>query len=77
MDDHHDQPIWPMIQGAASYAWNMIEEAWAMIWRPAAEPRPVTVKGQIEYHDQAEGEMREVDRASANAQEVSKHDCLS
>ncbi|KAF2029681.1 hypothetical protein EK21DRAFT_33472, partial [Setomelanomma holmii] len=37
MDDHHHQPIWPMIQGAANYAWNLIEEAWGMIWTASAK----------------------------------------
>lgn len=71
MDDHHDQPIWPMLQGAANYAWNLIEEAWGMIWRPVAESQAGTAKGQAEYHHQAaEGEMREVDRAGGNEQHV-------
>jgi hypothetical protein len=38
MDDHHDQPVWPMVQGAANYAWNLIEEAVAMVWNPVHEP---------------------------------------
>lgn len=71
MDDHHDQPIWPMLQGAANYAWNLIEEAWNMIWRPAAVSHGVAAKSQVEQHHQAaEGEMQEVDRASANEQYI-------
>jgi hypothetical protein len=28
-----------MIQGAANYAWNLIEEALALIWKPSEAPR--------------------------------------
>jgi hypothetical protein len=71
MDDHHDQPIWPMLQGAANYAWNLVEEAWSMIWRPAVGSHGFTAKSQVEHHHQAaKGEMREVDRASANEQHI-------
>lgn len=44
MDDHHQQPIWPMIQGAANYAWNLVEEAWAVVWKPAEQQRSRTVQ---------------------------------
>jgi hypothetical protein len=67
MDDHHDQPIWPMIQGAANYAWNLIEEAWAMIWRPAIELRACAVRDDAEDARNAEGQMREVDGGVAIA----------
>jgi hypothetical protein len=68
MDDYTDQPIWPMIQGAANYAWNLIEEAWSMIWRPVAEPRARPVDEPARA-SQAEGEMREVglDRRAVDA----------
>jgi hypothetical protein len=70
MDDHHDQPIWPMLQGAANYAWNLIEEAWGMIWRTTVESRAGTAVGQVEHHRQAKGEMQEVDQAGAKAQDI-------
>lgn len=71
MDDHHDQPIWPMIQGAANYAWNLIEEAWAMIWKQAGAPPAQAVCARTERKHQSDGEMREVDHdfaASKNLQ---------
>jgi hypothetical protein len=58
MDDHHHQPIWPMIQGAANYAWNLIEEAWGMIWKPAEER---TVRNESGGGARVETTMREVD----------------
>jgi hypothetical protein len=58
MDDHHHQPIWPMIQGAANYAWNLIEEAWGMIWKPAEEG---TVRNESGGGARVETTMREVD----------------
>ncbi|KAH7069154.1 hypothetical protein BKA63DRAFT_477994 [Paraphoma chrysanthemicola] len=60
MDDHHHQPIWPMIQGAANYAWNLIEEAWSMIWPQRAESSRIMIHG----HERAfhAGDMSEVDR---------------
>jgi hypothetical protein len=61
MDDHHDQPIWPMIQGAANYAWNLIEEVWALVWSPAGDPRTHAVREDMERANQAAREMREVD----------------
>jgi hypothetical protein len=50
-----------MVQGAANYAWNLIEEAWAMIWRPADEPRARAVKEDTERAHEAAREMQEVD----------------
>ncbi|KAH7356100.1 hypothetical protein BKA66DRAFT_254880 [Pyrenochaeta sp. MPI-SDFR-AT-0127] len=38
MDDHHHQPIWPMLQGALDYILNLAGEGWAMIWKPSQEP---------------------------------------
>jgi len=58
MDDHHHQPIWPMIQGAANYAWNLIEEAWGMIWKPAEER---AVRAETGGVARVEATMREVD----------------
>ncbi|KAH7088752.1 hypothetical protein FB567DRAFT_619536 [Paraphoma chrysanthemicola] len=60
MDDYHHQPIWPMIQGAANYAWNLIEEAWSMIWPQRTESSRIMIHG----HERAlhAGEMSEVDR---------------
>jgi hypothetical protein len=62
MDDHHDQPIWPMIQGAANYGWNLIEEALAMIWKPAVAPQAQAMGARPECKHQSDGEMREVTR---------------
>lgn len=39
MDDHHHQPMWPLVQGAANYAWNIIEEVWGMIWKSIETPQ--------------------------------------
>lgn len=39
MDDHHYQPIWPMVQGAFDYIMNLLGEAWSMVWKPTPEPR--------------------------------------
>jgi hypothetical protein len=61
MDDHHHQPVWPMIQGAANYAWNLIEEAWGMIWKPADESRERAVRDAIAIPGRAEPAMREFD----------------
>lgn len=60
MDDHHDQPIWPMIQGAANYAFNLIEEAWGMIWKPIYESRQRTAGETSALPHQTQGEMKEV-----------------
>jgi len=60
MDDHHQQPIWPMVQGAANYAWNLIEEAWAMVWRPRDESRGTAVIEEPQRVQQPRGEMQEV-----------------
>jgi hypothetical protein len=61
MDDHYHQPIWPMIQGAANYAWNMIEEAWMMIWKPTATPQDRTVSDEPENICKIKSEMQDVD----------------
>jgi hypothetical protein len=61
MDDYQHQPIWPMVQGAANYAWNLIEEAWGMIWRPAVEPQARVVKDEPARALETESEMREVE----------------
>jgi hypothetical protein len=73
MDDHHIQPIWPMVQGAANYAWNLIEEAWGMIWKPAAEPRARAMEQEPARAPQAVREMREVglDTRSGQAMKTS------
>ena len=60
MDDHHQQPIWPMVQGAANYAWNLIEELCAMVWRPRDDPRDGAVKGEPQHVQQTRREMKEV-----------------
>lgn len=39
MDDHHYQPIWPMVQGAFDYIMNVFGEVWSMIWKPAPDSR--------------------------------------
>jgi hypothetical protein len=73
MDDDHHQPIWPMIQGAANYAWNLIEEAWTMVWKPVDATPGQVVRGQAERVHHGKSEMREVVHdimASSNA----KHD---
>tara|TARA_R110002003_G_scaffold814_5_gene21570 strand:- start:22542 stop:22790 length:249 start_codon:yes stop_codon:yes gene_type:complete len=69
MDDHHHQPLWPMIQGAANYAWNLIEEAWGMIWPQRGEQSAVTVKPESERAFLI-GEMREVDGQVKAASDV-------
>jgi hypothetical protein len=73
MDDHHIQPIWPMVQGAANYAWNLIEEAWGMIWKPAAEPRARAMEQEPARAPQVVREMREVglDTRSGQAMKTS------
>jgi hypothetical protein len=65
MDDHHQQPIWPMVQGAANYAWNLIEEVWAMVWKPRSEAPPVTPRDRKEHVKQPRREMQEVDKRFA------------
>ena len=60
MDDHHDQPIWPMIQGAANYAFNIIEEVWGMIWRPVYKPQEQTGSETPSPSRENQGEMQEV-----------------
>lgn len=37
MDDHHYQPIWPMIQGALDYILNLAGEGWAMVWKSGGD----------------------------------------
>ncbi|EAT84049.1 hypothetical protein SNOG_08881 [Parastagonospora nodorum SN15] len=54
MDDHRDQPLWPMIQGAANYAWNLIEEALAMIWKPAVIPQAQAMGARTERKHQSD-----------------------
>ncbi|KAF2829032.1 hypothetical protein CC86DRAFT_272688, partial [Ophiobolus disseminans] len=54
MDDHHQQPIWPMVQGAANYAWNLIEEAWAMVWKPRNESRETATREESKRAQQAQ-----------------------
>lgn len=49
-----------MIQGAANYAWNLIEEALAMVWKPAVATRGQAVKAQFKSVPQVAEEMREV-----------------
>ncbi|OAL54627.1 hypothetical protein IQ07DRAFT_640128 [Pyrenochaeta sp. DS3sAY3a] len=39
MDDHHYQPIWPMVQGAFDYIMNIFGEVWNMIWKPSSDSR--------------------------------------
>ncbi|KAF1846427.1 uncharacterized protein K460DRAFT_367218 [Cucurbitaria berberidis CBS 394.84] len=53
MDDHHHQPIWPMLQGALDYILNIAGEAWAMLRKQNEIPR-----------EQSAGEIRE--RADRN-----------
>lgn len=61
MDDHHHQPIWPMVQGAANYAWNLIEEAWGMIWKPRSEAGVTAARTDLAGKFQVRrGEMQEV-----------------
>lgn len=60
MDDHYDQPIWPMIQGAANYAFNIIEEVWGMIWRPIHKPQQQIESETQQQSRQTQGEMKEV-----------------
>jgi hypothetical protein len=43
MDDHHQQPIWPMIQGALDYVMNLAGELWSMVWRPAEDSQAKTL----------------------------------
>jgi hypothetical protein len=62
MDDHHQQPIWPMVQGAANYAWNLIEEVWAMVWKPRSQAQAVTPSDGKERVEQPRREMQEVDK---------------
>jgi hypothetical protein len=62
MDDHHHQPIWPMIQGSANYAWNLIEEAWAMIWKPIEAPQARTESYHTESVLQAENDTRDLSK---------------
>jgi hypothetical protein len=59
-----------MIQGAANYAWNLIEEAWAMVWRPAGEPRARAVREDTKRSHQTTREMREVDGEVAIASDT-------
>jgi hypothetical protein len=49
-----------MIQGAANYAWNLIEEALAMVWMPADAIQGRVVRAQPDHIRRVEGEMREV-----------------
>jgi hypothetical protein len=49
-----------MIQGAANYAWNLIEEAFAMLWRPADATREQVVRAQPDRGRRVGDEMREV-----------------
>jgi hypothetical protein len=67
MDDHHHQPIWPMIQGAANYAWNLIEEALAMLWSPADAAREQMVRAQPDRGRCVGDEMREVSLSQQTA----------
>lgn len=62
MDDHYDQPIWPMIQGAANYAFNIIEEVWGMIWRPIYKPQQEPGSETLQPPRHSQGEMQEVGR---------------
>jgi hypothetical protein len=62
MDDHHQQPIWPMVQGAANYAWNLIEEAWAMVWGPRVEATTAATPTLPKGDPKTRGEMQEVDK---------------
>jgi hypothetical protein len=62
MDDHHQQPVWPMIQGAANYAWNLVEEAWAFVWKPAEQQQTQTMQittGNVAGRDGAAREVSE------------------
>jgi hypothetical protein len=70
MDDHHDQPIWPMVQGAANYAWNLIEEALDMVLKPAIERRACATKNEAERARKAEREMQDVNRGVAIADDA-------
>ncbi|CBX94084.1 hypothetical protein IAQ61_003955 [Plenodomus lingam] len=49
MDDHYQQPIWPMLQGAVDYALNIAGEIWSMIWISKPELRAVPVIAQPAY----------------------------
>jgi hypothetical protein len=70
MDDHYDQPIWPMVQGAANYAWNLIEEVLAMVLKAAIEPRACAAKSDAERARKAEREMQGVNRGVATADDA-------
>ncbi|KAH8724850.1 hypothetical protein GQ44DRAFT_682306 [Phaeosphaeriaceae sp. PMI808] len=59
MDDHHHQPIWPMLQGAANYGWNLIEEAWSMVWKPVNATSYHAVKREKRLFQQNKCEMQE------------------
>ncbi|KAF2844796.1 hypothetical protein T440DRAFT_435906 [Plenodomus tracheiphilus IPT5] len=50
MDDHHQQPIWPMMQGAVDYMLNLAGEVWTMIWKPAPEARALPVHAMTEQY---------------------------
>jgi hypothetical protein len=49
-----------MVQGAANYAWNLIEEAWAMVWKSRNEFRGTAVEEGSKSIQHIRGEMREV-----------------
>lgn len=60
MDDHHQQPIWPMVQGAVDYALNLAGEVWAMIYRQPEEPRAQPVREMSEMNAQTQEEVVQV-----------------
>jgi hypothetical protein len=49
-----------MIQGAANYAWNLIEEALAMLWRPADATREQVMRAQPARGRRVGDDMKEV-----------------
>ncbi|KAH9882212.1 hypothetical protein J1614_001384 [Plenodomus biglobosus] len=57
MDDHHQQPIWPMMQGILDYALNIAGEVWIMIWKPKPEQRALPVNAMAEQSAKRELHM--------------------
>jgi hypothetical protein len=51
-----------MIQGTANYAWNLIEEAWAMIWKPVETPQARTERYDTKFTLPAENHTRDLNK---------------
>jgi hypothetical protein len=49
-----------MVQGAANYAWNLIEEAWAMIWKSVDSPQAHAGRGDSKCISQSETDTRDL-----------------